>query len=147
MNNMNNRNHNRMQNGGMPIDPRVQAEHIARQRHQQEMMRRREIMRRQEMIRRREMMLRRKRADVRCILVVCVIFAVIVAANLFRFDRPTESAVEKRKLAEFPKLTFSSLVSGDFTEGINLFFADTFVLRDGIVSLSKKLDSIRGSRC
>ncbi len=93
---------------------------------------------------RREIIRRRKQADFRCLVVVAVIFGLIAFFNIFQFNRPTESEVEKRKLAEFPHLTFESLTSGDFTEGINLYFADTFLFRDSVVSLSKKLDSLKG---
>lgn len=79
-----------------------------------------------------------------CIIICAVIFFAVSFVNIFQFNRPTESEVEKRKLAEFPKFSFSALTSGDFTEGINSFFADTFIGRDGIVSLSKKLDTLRG---
>ncbi len=92
----------------------------------------------------REIIRRRKQADFRCLVTVAVIFGLIAVFNIFQFNRPTESEVEKRKLAEFPKFTFSSLVSGDFTEGINLYFADTFLFRDSVVSLSKKFDSLKG---
>lgn len=93
---------------------------------------------------RREKMLKRRRADIICIAVMGSLFALIVIMNLFQFNRPTESEVEKRKLAAFPRLTFSSLVSGEFTEGVNLFFADTFVFRDNIVLAAKKLDTLKG---
>ena len=90
------------------------------------------------------MIRRRKRADFICLAVVAAVFGLIAVLNMFQFNRPTESEVEKRKLAEFPRLTFESLMSGDFTEGINLYFADTFLLRDSVVALSKKLDSLKG---
>lgn len=92
----------------------------------------------------RERLRRWKRADVRCIVICAVVLFVVSLVNIFQFNRPTESEVEKRKLAEFPKFSFSSLTSGDFTEGINSFFADTFIGRDSIVALSKKLDTLRG---
>ncbi len=103
---------------------------------------------REQMIRRelarRERVRRRRRADRISLAVVAVLFGIVSLLNLIQFNRPTESEVEKRKLASFPEFSFASLVSGDFTEGINLFFADTFVFRDGIVAVSKKLDSLRG---
>ena len=92
----------------------------------------------------RERMMKRRRTDVICIIFCAVILFTVSFVNIFQFNRPTESEVEKRKLAEFPKFSFSSLVSGEFTEGINSFFADTFIGRDKIVTLSKKLDTLRG---
>ncbi len=92
----------------------------------------------------RQRMRKRRRADIICILIMGIFFSVVVIMNLFQFNRPTESEVERRKLAEFPKMTLSSFLSGEFTEGINLFFADTFVFRDNIVLAAKKLDTLKG---
>lgn len=92
----------------------------------------------------RERMRKRRRTDVICIIICAVILFTVSFVNIFQVNRPTQSEVEKRKLAEFPKFSFSSLVSGEFTEGINSFFADTFIGRDKIVTLSKKLDTLRG---
>ena len=92
----------------------------------------------------RERLRRWRKTDVRCILICAAVLFLISLVNIFQFNRPTESEVEKRKLAEFPEFSFASLMSGDFFEGINSFFADTFVGRDSIVALSKKLDSLRG---
>ena len=92
----------------------------------------------------RERLRRWRKTDVRCILICAAVLFLISLVNIFQFNRPTESEVEKRKLAEFPEFSFTSLMSGDFFEGINSFFADTFVGRDNIVTLSKKLDSLRG---
>ncbi|MBR6807757.1 MAG: hypothetical protein IKM46_05165 [Clostridia bacterium] len=92
----------------------------------------------------RERMRKKRRADVICIFIMGVFFSLIVILNLFQFNRPTESEVERRKLAEFPKFSLSSFLSGEFTEGINLFFADTFVFRDNIVLAAKKLDTLKG---
>lgn len=58
--------------------------------------------------------------------------------------RPTHSDVEKRDLATFPKFSFASLVSGDYFEGINLWFSDTFPLRDGLVSLNTRMTNAFG---
>lgn len=88
--------------------------------------------------------LKRRRADIRCCAVCATALFAISLVNLFQFNRPTESELEKRRLAEFPSFSLSSLASGEFTEGINSFFADTFVGREGLVSLSKKLDTLRG---
>ena len=44
--------------------------------------------------------------------------------------RPTESVMEKRKLTEFPTFSVESLGNGEYTKGIDTWFADTFPLRD-----------------
>ena len=40
--------------------------------------------------------------------------------------RPTESVMEKRKLTEFPTFSVESLGNGEYTKGIDTWFADTF---------------------
>lgn len=85
-----------------------------------------------------------RRTDVNCILIAAVFFFILVFANLFNFNRPEESVVEKRKLAPFPEFSFANLFSGDFTSGINAHFSDTFVFREPLVSFSKSLDTLLG---
>lgn len=87
---------------------------------------------------------RRRRADRICVALCATVLFSVSIINAFQPNRPTQSQVEKRNLASFPKFSLSSLASGEFTEGINSFFADTFIGRDAIVSLSKKLDTLRG---
>ena len=151
MNNMNNYQNNNHIGAGQNLGGRVNgnASHqMRRLMTEEELARYREVMRRREIARReqkkKEIIRRRKRADIISLAIVGVLFAVVVLLNAFQFNRPTESEVEKRKLAEFPKFSLSALVSGDYTEGINKFFADTFFMRDSIVAVSKKMDSLRG---
>ena len=87
---------------------------------------------------------RQKRADIICLTVTVVLFSAVVLMNLLRTDRPTVSEVEKRELARFPDFSFNALVKGEYTSGINSFISDTFVFRDSLVGLSKKLDSLKG---
>ena len=66
-------------------------------------------------------------------------FAVlIICAFLAQFPalRPTVSSSEHRKLKEFPKLTVKTLFSGDFFDGINLWFSDTFPCRDSLMTFN-----------
>ena len=58
---------------------------------------------------------------------VAVLLLLFVGITLFLLvgKRPTESLIEKRKLAAFPKLTVSSLFSGEFTDGVSDYFDDT----------------------
>ena len=70
---------------------------------------------------------------VRVFLVVLIVCAVLAAIPMLR---PSYSDIEKRELKKFPKFTFSSLVSGEYFDNINLWYADTFPLRDDFVSLN-----------
>lgn len=58
--------------------------------------------------------------------------------------RPKESVSEKRKLAEFPKITFESLKSGDFFDGFNNWYSDSYPGREKIVGLNSKIKSYYG---
>lgn len=58
--------------------------------------------------------------------------------------RPKYSESEKRKLAEFPKLTASSLSSGDFFEGINSWYSDTFPGRETVVNINSGIKNLYG---
>ena len=81
--------------------------------------------------------------------------AVFIAVMLFGFifaarfwARPKTSVVENRDLAEFPKLTFSSLFNGSFFDGVTTWFSDTFPSRDSLISANatlKKFIGINGS--
>jgi hypothetical protein len=58
--------------------------------------------------------------------------------------RPTESMMEKRKLTEFPKFSVEALANGDYTKGIDTWFADTFPLRDTFFQLNSWVRSLYG---
>lgn len=59
--------------------------------------------------------------------------------------RPSESAIEKRKLAVFPEFSVASLLDGSYFAGISLWFSDTFPLRDELVSLNYKIQNFLGT--
>lgn len=69
--------------------------------------------------------------------------AAAVVAN-FPVFRESYSEVEKRELKKFPKFSWSKLVSGDYFDDINLWFSDTFPLRDGFVSLNTQITNAFG---
>ena len=74
-------------------------------------------------------------------------FLVLIGFMLFSFMlplRPTESKIEKRKLAEFPAFSISSLASGDFFAGIDTWFSDTFPAKESFVSINGWIKSLYG---
>lgn len=79
------------------------------------------------------------------VVVMFFLFVGITAFLLFG-KRPTESQIEKRKLAEFPKLTVETLTSGEFTDGVSSYFNDTVPLRDTFKKWTSSLLSLRGIR-
>ena len=58
--------------------------------------------------------------------------------------RPTESTMEKRKLAEFPEFSVETLADGEYTQDIDLWFSDTFPLRDQFRKLSNWVETFYG---
>lgn len=58
--------------------------------------------------------------------------------------RPQRSYAEKRDLARFPEFSFSALVSGDYFDGISLWFSDTFPGREKWITLAQYDDSLYG---
>ena len=58
--------------------------------------------------------------------------------------RPETSMREKRKLHEFPTFTVESLLSGEYFDGISLWFSDTFPGREAMLEVSDTIDSLHG---
>ena len=63
------------------------------------------------------------------VLLLCVGFL----AGLCWFMRPAASETEKRELTEFPAFTVESFLSGEFTDQVSLWYADTFPGREGFI--------------
>lgn len=77
---------------------------------------------------------------------IFLFFAMLGIIGIFSLvlTRPTESATENRKLAEFPKFSLSSLFNGSFASGIDKWYSDTMPNRDNFINLNNKLWSIKG---
>lgn len=77
-----------------------------------------------------------------------LIFMLTLAAMFtFSFDflhRPSFSESEKRELAAFPEFSVQALASGDYFDGINLWFSDTFPFRDAFVKTSTQVKKLLG---
>ena len=74
-------------------------------------------------------------------------FVVLFAFGIFSLLlplRPKESVMEKRTLTEFPKFSWETLASGEYTAGIDTWFADTFPLRDKFFQLNNWVESLYG---
>ncbi len=77
----------------------------------------------------------------RIVLTLWLAAAILAISPVFR---ESYSEVEKRELTKFPQFSWSALASGDYFDDINLWFSDTFPLRDGFVSLNTKLTNTFG---
>jgi len=56
--------------------------------------------------------------------------------------RPTVSAVEKRKLTQFPAFSVKAFLSGDYFDGITTWYADTFPGREKFISLNNAVREV-----
>ena len=68
-----------------------------------------------------------------------------IAAGILSPDREF-SDTENRKLAQFPKLTLSSVFDGSFLSGLGDYLADQFPGRDRWISLNLRLNQLLGQK-
>ena len=84
------------------------------------------------------------RPEIPCLALLAVIFFSVTAAIIFQSDRPTVSAQEKRTLTQFPELSVSSVTNGSYFNQLSLFFSDTFIGREKLVGISRRMDKYLG---
>lgn len=60
------------------------------------------------------------------------------------FVRPDTSAVEKRKLTEWPAFTLASFLDGSYFSQISTWYADTYPGRDTLIAMNSKLQESYG---
>ncbi len=75
-------------------------------------------------------------------LLLCVGFVL----GLCWFARPEVSETEKRELTDFPTLTLDSFLSGEFTDGVSVWYADTFPGREALIKAYHGVRSLFGIR-
>ena len=77
------------------------------------------------------------------IIAIAIAFGTLVC--IFDFlPRSTYSALEKRDLKQFPKYSFESLKSGEFTKNINVWFSDSEPFRDFFMLVNMKQKNLLG---
>ncbi len=86
--------------------------------------------------------------ELRSLAFVVVITTVLTAGGLMSLvhDKPSFSPLEKRRLAPVPSLNAKSWVSGRFTRGLSIHYADTFPFRDALLSHHHRFDEWKGFR-
>lgn len=87
---------------------------------------------------------RKKKLGVKINIGVCTAFFAVVAVGLLVLPRPTVSESEKRNLATFPKFTWDTYLSGDYTNDISYFFNDTVPFRDTFKAIGAGFRSLFG---
>jgi hypothetical protein len=78
------------------------------------------------------------------LILVAVLIIVVALLNIFQTERPTISETENRVLATWPEWKIEDVVSGKYFADVMAFFSDTFYGRETLVSLSKKMDQLKG---
>lgn len=86
-----------------------------------------------------------KKPSVIRILITGSAVLVMMAVCMVFTMRPTVSVTEKRKLAEFPKLSFTTLFNGEFFSDVSLWFSDTVPFRDSLTSANGKIQHFLGT--
>ena len=87
-----------------------------------------------------------KGAKVFGILIPVAVLCVGFILGLCWFLRPAESETEKRELTKFPTFTVESFLSGEFTDQVSLWYADTFPGREGLIKSYHGIQSLFGLR-
>lgn len=85
----------------------------------------------------------KKKASVISIIVCAAAVAFFAVPGIIS-ARPSESVTEKRKLASLPSLTAKSLFDGSYLKGVVTWYADTFPLRESMISASTSAQSHYG---
>ncbi|MDE6595780.1 MAG: hypothetical protein K2K44_07215, partial [Oscillospiraceae bacterium] len=88
---------------------------------------------------------RRKVSDIIYVVITMTLFAA-VGLSMFIFPRSTESELEKRELAKFPKFSFKAFANGEFTQSLNTYFSDTVPFRDDLMVISSTIRNMTGFR-
>lgn len=76
-------------------------------------------------------------------------YAALAALTVFAWLlplRPSYSLLEKRELEKFPAFSTQALLSGDWFDGINLWFSDTFPGRESWVNMQNRFSELYGDR-
>ena len=66
--------------------------------------------------------------------------------GLLWFARPKTSELEKRELTKFPAITLEGIWDGSFCKGVDTWYADTYPLRETLISMDAGLESLYGVR-
>lgn len=80
------------------------------------------------------------------ILAFGLVLAVMGFIGLLWFLRPDTSVIEKRTLTEFPTITWSTFWDGSFFKAVDTWYADTYPLRESLISGSQSLENHYGLR-
>ena len=76
--------------------------------------------------------------------VFAALMALGLVVGLLFFARPATSAIENRTLTPFPAFTVEGVLDGSFFSGVSTWYADTYPLREVLVSFDHWLEGFFG---
>jgi len=85
----------------------------------------------------------RKKWSGRRNIVVTIMLLVSLIVGLF-LVRPVRSVIEKRELAQLPKLTWSSFWDGSYFTGLSSWYTDTYPAREKMLSVDQAIEKTYG---
>ena len=80
------------------------------------------------------------------IALMSITIMVFMIIGFLIFIRPTESELEKRKLAVFPSPTIITVLDGSFFKDIATWYADTYPLREKMIAFQSDTEELYGIR-
>lgn len=78
------------------------------------------------------------------VITMILVFAVLAVMLIVIKRASGKSEFENRKLAQFPEISVSQWLSGNFTDGVTKWYTDTIPYRDDMLSLSSRLTKLFG---
>lgn len=81
-------------------------------------------------------MMRKLRVDVVFFLFTITLLGL---ANLLNTEKPAVSELEHRALEKLPEFSAQALFSGAYFRNLEIYYSDTFILRDGLVKASREI--------
>lgn len=78
------------------------------------------------------------------VITMILVFAVLAITLIVIKRADGKSRFENRELADFPEISASQWLSGNFTDGVTKWYTDTIPYRDDMLSLSSRLTKLFG---
>ena len=78
------------------------------------------------------------------VIAMILVFAVVAVMLIVIKRADGKSKFENRELADFPEISVSQWLSGNFTDGVTKWYTDTIPYRDDMLSLSSRLTKFFG---
>lgn len=75
---------------------------------------------------------------------VTLLILAVVGCLALLLPKPTVSEIEKRELAKRPQWSWSSWFSGEFAKEYDAYYADTFPMREELVTAAARMETMRG---